>query len=138
MKKLFLVPFLLLSFALASCATLDSLKSALTIGTASVNNPVTREQQAAVESSYQIAVSAALAYSRLRRCKAGETASIVNQCSQWTIVQKLKSANRIAYTQLVNLRRFMDNNQTINAIGAYNAVVAAIADFKSTAAASGI
>jgi hypothetical protein len=134
MRRILLLPLILFSLALASCAGID--KSVFDGGlsiTATVQNPVTREQQAAVEASYQVAVSAALAYSRLRRCKAGEVFSATNPCSQWPTVQKLKLANRKAYKQLVNLRSFMDKNQQVSAVAAFNALQAALRDFKAIA-----
>lgn len=139
MKRFLIVPFVFLAFTFGGCASLD--KSVFDGGlsiTATVNNPVTREQQAAVEASYQVAVSAALSYANLRRCKSGETASATNLCSQWSVVQKLQGANRIAYASLVKLRGFMDRNQTISAIAAFNEVQAALRDFRATAASSSV
>lgn len=139
MRKLLLVPALFIALALSGCAGFD--KSVFEGGlslTAEVQNPITREQQAAVESSYQVAVSAALSYARLRRCGVGETASVTNHCSQWTSVQKLQSYNRVAFKAIERLRAFMDNNETVSAIKAFNEATAALKSFKSTAAATGI
>ena len=86
MKRM--LPVLLLSLALAGCAGFN--KSVFDGGlsvTATVQNPVTREQQAAVEASYNVAASAGLAYMRLPRCKAGQAISFDNLCSSWPVVQ---------------------------------------------------
>ncbi len=137
MKRFLIVP--LLALVLVGCAGID--KSVFQGGaslTASVQNPVTREMEAGVEATYQVAASSALAYARLRRCAAGETASLTNRCSTWPIVQKFKSINRIVFAQLKNLRGFLDNNDQVNAISAYNTIQTALASFKATAATSGI
>jgi hypothetical protein len=47
-------------------------------------------------------------------------------CSNFGVVKKLKAANRIAFKQLQNLRVFMDNNQQVSAISAFNAAVGAL------------
>lgn len=140
MKRFLIVPILALS--LAGCAGFPDLTKSVLVGggsiTATVQNPVTREQQAAIEASYQLTASAALSYARLRRCKVGEAASVANLCSQWPVVQKLQAYNRVAYKAIVQLRGFMDRNQTISAIGAFNEAQAALSAFKSTAAATKI
>jgi hypothetical protein len=160
MRRMFLLPLLLVALAMGGCASLgrsdvpfgtgfiqtaDNLFSngvsvfkGGTSVTASIQNPVTREQQAGVEATYGLAASAVLNYSRLRRCKAGEVASITNLCSKWTVVQKLKRANSVAYGSIVKLRGFMDNNQTISAIGAFNSAQAALTNFKAIAVSSGV
>ena len=139
MKHFLIVPLALIALTFANCSGVDKsvFEGGLSI-TATVQNPVTREQQAAVEASYQVAASAALSYARLRRCEAGETASPTNLCSEWAVVQKLKRANRTAYSQLVKLRDFMDNNETISAISAFNSVQKALADFKAIANTAGV
>jgi hypothetical protein len=139
MRKFLIVPALFFAIALSGCAGFD--KSVFEGGlslTAEVQNPITREQQAAVESSYQVAAAAALSYARLRRCGILERASATNLCSHWSVVEKLRSANRVAYKALVELRAFMDNNENVSAIKAFNEATAALKSFKSTAAATGI
>lgn len=142
MKRYLIIPVAFLAFTFGGCALLQNADKSVFDGglsiTATVNNPITREQQAALEASYQVAVSAALSYSNLRRCKSGEKASATNLCSDWATVQKFQRANRIAYAELVNLRKFMDTNQQVSAVAAFNAVQNALRDFKAVAAASGV
>lgn len=104
--------------------------------TATVQNPVTMEQQAAVELSYTIAAKALLAYARQPRCPAGTTVAIT--CSSWPVVLKLQNANRVAFAQLQNLRQFMDTNNQVSAITAFNAAVSALRKFRATAYVEGI
>jgi hypothetical protein len=139
MKRFLIIPLALIAFGVIGCAGLNEsiFKGGASL-TASIQNPVTREQQAAVEATYQVAVSTALSYARLRRCKDGETASPTNLCSKWLIVQKFKTINRSVFAQLKQLRGFMDANDQVNAIKVYNAIQNAIANFKSTAVASGV
>ena len=98
--------------------------------TATVQNPVTDEQQAAAELSYTLAAKALLAYARQPRCAPG---AVKITCSSWPVVEKLKNANRKAFTELQNLRQFMDANDTVSAITAFNAATKALRDFRATA-----
>lgn len=136
MRRLLIIPFLI---ALTGCAGVSRsvFDGGLSI-TATVQNPVTREMQASAEASYNVVASAAVAYVRLPRCKAGTVIGVDNLCSSWPVVQKLKTYNRVAYTALVKSRGFVDNNQNISAIGAYNEAVAALRDFKAIAFINGI
>ncbi len=106
--------------------------------TATINNPVTLDQQAAIEASYNLLASAALNYSRLRRCKAGESAGVTNLCSSWSVVKQLMKADQVAYTSVSNLRKFMRENQTVSAISAFNAAQAAFRDYKAIAYINGV
>lgn len=135
-----------LSLALSGCALLGDLaprleRSVLQGGlsvTATVNNPVTRQQQASVEVAYATAGKAVLAYNRLPRCRTGQVETLVAPCSRWSVIVKLKNVNRVAYTAIRNLRGFMDTNQQISAISAFNAAQAALRDFRSIAYVEGV
>jgi hypothetical protein len=137
MKRLLLVPLIAVALALGACSGKSVFQGGYSI-TAPVTNPVTREQQAAIEGSYGIAANLILTYGRLPRCKSGEAFTLVNRCSTGPLVRKLKQGNRVAFKQLQNLRTFMDTNQTVNAISAYNALRATLADLQATATANGL
>lgn len=130
------------ALALAGCGTFDPNSKSLLQGgpslTATIDNPVTREQQAKIEVSYQLAADGVLAYSDLRRCAAGEHFTLQVPCSEWSVVQKFQSANRLAYKALQRMRGFADNNQLISATTAYNEVIAAIKSIQETAFVNGI
>lgn len=137
LRSILLVPALALAIAVAACSN-KSIFEGGTSFTASIQNPVKREHQAAIEASYNVAASAVLAYSRRPRCAAGQNTSLTNLCSQWTVVQKLMAANRFAYAALVKSRKFVDQNDQFNAIKAFNEAVAALREFKAIAVANGI
>lgn len=121
---------------LGGCAGLGWDKSVFDGGlsiTATVQNPVTLEQQAAVELSYNAAAIAVVTYARLPRCK-GQS----GPCSSWAVVQKLKAANRLAYSALTRMRDFLDNNQRVSASSAFNAAVKALREFRAIAFINGI
>lgn len=129
---------LLLALSLTSCASLN--KSFFEGGTsliATVQNPVTTDQQAAVEASYNVVGSGALAYSRWRRCKPGEGTTVTNLCSKWSVVQKFKYYDGIIFKQLADLRSFMDANDQVSAIAVYNALVTSLRDFRALAFING-
>lgn len=122
---------------LVGCAGMDrSLLEGGLSPTATIANPVTLEQQAGAEASYNIAANAVLAYARRPRCKTGQT-FLKNGCSEWGVVQKLKTANRAVKKNLDNLRRFADTDQ-VSAITAYNALVGGLRDLRAIAFVNGI
>lgn len=136
MRKLF--PLLLAALlVLPDCSGRSVFEGGASI-VAPVKNPVTREQQAAIEGSYGIAANLILTYGRLPRCKPGTSFSLTNRCSTGALVRKLKAGNRVAYKQLQNLRAFMDNNETVNAINAYNALRETLRDLQNTVTANGL
>lgn len=134
MKNLFASVAIL--FLLAGCASFN--KSVFDGGisvTATVQNPITLEQQAGVELSAAIARKAVLAYAQQPRCLPG---AVAPTCSYWPAVQKMKDANRIANQQLINMREFLDNNKQVSAIAAFNAAVKALRDLRASAYVVGV
>lgn len=130
---------MVLALSVAGCAGLADRfdKSVFSGGlsvTATVQNPVTREQQAAVEVSYQIAGRAIIAYASLPRCSAVATIA----CSRGDVVRKLKQGNRVAYAALRQLRTFMDANQQVSAVAAFNSAVTALRELRAVAFVHGI
>lgn len=132
MKKLFPVVLLLL---LTGCAGFNKsiFDGGLSI-TATVQNPVTNEMQAGVETSVTIARKAILAYARQPRC----VGPVLPTCSSWPVIQKLQAGNRIAERELQNMRNFMDTNQQVSAVTAYNGAVKALRGLRATAYVEGI
>ena len=131
MRRIFTACAVAASLVLASCAADPFSKSVLEGGTsltATVNNPVTLQQQAEIEATYTVAAAGVLAYARLPRCSKSAP-----PCSSWPVVQKMKSGESAVFQQLQNLRTFMDNNQTVSAISAYNAASKALRDLKAVA-----
>lgn len=127
------------ALALTGCAGGDrSILAGGTSITATIDNPVTVSQQAAVEATYGVVASAALAYSRLRRCGPGESVANANVCSNWSVVKDIMKYDAVAYAEIANLRRFMAQNKTVSAITAYNAAVKAIRDLRAVAFVNGI
>lgn len=106
--------------------------------TATIANPVTIEKEAAAEAVYNLGATAIVTYDRLPRCGAGKVFTATNPCSSWPVVQKLGRLNRVAYAQLVNLRKFMDTNDQISAITAFNALIAAMRELRATAYINGV
>jgi hypothetical protein len=126
MKRLAIVFALALS--LGGCANLPKI---IDLATTSVTNPVTPEMVYRVENGMIVAVSGLLAYK--------------NACIQHTIdqacrgvVQRLQIYTRQAEPVIKDLRRFVRDNDQVNAVKAYNLVSALLDSFKSTAVASGV
>lgn len=115
---------LALALALSGC-------TAYRVATASVKNPVT------VERMYQIEQAMVVTTAGLNTYKSLCVQKVIDQKCRDVIVQ-LQSFTRPAQKQLVTLRAYFKNNDTLNAINAYNAVVQLLADARSVAVANGV
>ena len=121
MKKIALL--LALALALGGCAKLKPL-----VGW---DNPVTPQMMYQVEQTAVVVVSGLNAYRSLCVQK------IIDQKCRDVIVQ-IQSFTRPAAKQLVTLRRYFKNNDRINAINAYNTLVALLADARAVAKQHGV
>jgi len=110
-----------LSIALAGCA-----------GIGSVTNPVTRTDLVSAESAYGVALSAAVGYRKLCADKAIARAT----CAP--VVLKLQRADQKVQVALKNLRSFVRDNPTVDAISLVTAVKDAVSDFQVIASANGV
>lgn len=125
---------------LAGCAALGGDRSILQGGTsitAPVANPVSRESMLQIETAYYVAVRLAVAYRRLPLCRSGETASLTRLCAQRNVILALQSANLKARFALTQMRTFVRNHPTINAIEFVQLARQAVAEFQAIAQSSG-
>ncbi len=107
-----------LALALAACASFP--------------NPVTNNTEATAETAYAAAAELATAYLALPVCAAGSHFSLGNLCKETAIVKSVKQADTIAYTALIELRKFHhDNPGSINEITLVNAAINAAGALKS-------
>lgn len=129
MKRL--IP-LALAFGLSGCMAGGNLPSFSAIGTGislvtkSVTNPVTKTEEAQVELAIDAAIAALRGY---------KTA-----CIQGTVDKNCRANIKAiqAYTRqmpplIAQLRSFVDNNDQVNAVVAYNQLTALYTNFKSAA-----
>lgn len=115
MKRIFAI---VLALSLTACA--------------SINNPVSRTTLVTSESAYGVALSAAVAYRKLCADK------VIARVTCAPVVLKLQNADRKVQVALSNLRTFVKNNPTVDAVSLVNAVSAAVADFQAIASANGV
>lgn len=130
MKRLLLMPVLALTLLVGGCAGGSILTGGSSL-TASITTPVGRRELAAVESTYGIALAAAVNYRRL--CVRRE---IPRSCRN--VVLTLQSYGARAHGSIIAARNFVRRNPTISAVSAIGAARAAVADFQSVAAANGV
>ena len=86
---------------------------------------------------YQIEQAMVVTTAGLNTYKSLCVQKVIDQKCRDVIVQ-LQSFTRPAQKQLVTLRAYFKNNDTLNAINAYNAVVQLLADARSVAVANGV
>lgn len=98
---------------------------------AGVDNPVTPQMMYNVEQTAVVVVSSLNTYRTLCVQK------VIDQKCRDTIIQ-LQSFTRPAAKQLVTLRAYFRNNDRLNAINAYNTLVALLADARAVALTNGV
>lgn len=86
------------------------------------SNPINTNRLAAIEASYGIALSAAVAYRNMRLCRKNETATITNPCAYRYVIVQLQTTNAKIQGALIKARQFVRENQTL---GFFTAVSAA-------------
>lgn len=127
MRKLLIVAMLV--FPLTACAGTSVLRGGTDIF-ASTTNPVTPQMLYDVENGLTIAVTGMLTYKKLCINK-----QIDQSCRG--VVVKLQGYVHKARPILTNLRKFVRQNDQVNAITAFNAIRGLLVDFQATAAAAG-
>ena len=131
MRKLALIVAVALLPAVAGCARLQAIVQAGQFATASVTNPVTPAMLAEVENGMIIAFAGLNAYKA--SCRKG--AADVN-CRE--NIKAIQAYTRRLPPLVTQVRIFVRNNDKVNAVVAYNQIVALIANFKSAAVAAGV
>lgn len=116
---------------LGGCAQLQSIGTAIQLGTASIANPVTKTREAQIEAGFDAALQLLLAYRR--ECIAGHADTHCR--GNIALVQPY---TRQAAVLIKQLRSFVDTNDQVNAIVVYNQLVALYGDMKSVAATAGV
>lgn len=123
-------------FVLSGCVGPSILQGGTSL-TAPVNNPVSRESMLQIETAYYAAVRLAVAYRRLPLCRTGETASLTRLCAQRSVILTLQSANAKARFALTQMRTFVRDHPTINAIEFVQLARQAVGEFQAVAASTG-
>lgn len=127
MKKI--IGILILGLVLTACA-FNPLGS--------VQNPINDNRLAAIESSYGIALSAAVAYRNTRLCKKNEQTTLTNVCAYRSVILKLQAADRTAQAALKNARKFIKDNPRLDAFSVINAAQQAVTVFQTVQSEYGV
>lgn len=125
MKKVVLA--LALSLGLAGC----QLGDILTASTASISNPVTKDML------YEVENGTIIAFAGLKAYKKSCVELLIPQSCRATI-QQIQVYTRKLPPLITSLRSFVQNNDQVNAVIAYNTVMGLVADFKAIATANNI
>lgn len=128
MRKLLARLLLAASLALGGCATLEKIAGLPTgVLTTTINNPVGKNELADIERAYQGAIGIVNVYVEL--CRTRQLA----RASCRPVVVRIQGYVGQAHAALVQLRVFVRNNDTVNAMSALAAVRLAIANFRNSA-----
>lgn len=119
-----LIALIYIALAVAGCSTLRP----ITVG---VNNPVTPAHMYQVEQTMVAVVSGLNTYRSLCVEKV-----IPQNCRD--VIEQIQSFTKPAEAQLRTLRAYVKNNDRLNAVNAYNTLVALLADARGIAKANGV
>lgn len=122
---------LTLALSLGGCAGVPDPFKLLTLATASVQNPVTPTMLYQAEQGMVAVVEGLLIY------KDSCARKVIPQSCREVIAQ-IQVYTRQAKPLLVSLRKFVRENDQVNAVAVYNAVQDLLAKIKAARAASGV
>ena len=118
--------------ALGGCAQFQAISGAVSLGTASISNPITKAREAQIEAGFDAAIQILLAYRRA--CIEGH-ADVHCRANIELVQPYTKLAKN---TLLPQLRRFVDANDQVNAIVVFNQLTSLYADMKAVATTAGV
>lgn len=131
MRKLVLACMLAIGVAGCNPQTLAAVQTALQFSTVGVNNPVTREQLYVVENSMIVIFAGLNAYKR--SCRDG-----ILPASCRVNIAKIQVHTRRIPGMLTSVRRFVRENDQVNAAVAFKTLVELINAAKLEATAAGV
>lgn len=124
------VAIALVALSLGGCAQMQAIGTAVSLGTASVANPVTKERL------YQIENSVLLVFTALNTWKSACKQGLINvDCKAQVATVQVYTRQVPPY--LASLRKFVRNNDQVNAIVAFNTLTDLLTNAKTTAASYG-
>ena len=129
MKKLLLVS--LLAASLGGCAQLKAVGTAISLGTTSITNPVTKDRLNQMEAAITIVFTGLEAWR-----KSCEQGLIPASCKGQ--INAVQVYTRQIPPYLTQLRSFVKNNDQVNAVAVFNQIVTLADTIKSQAAAGGV
>lgn len=99
--------------------------------TTTIQNPVGKREMAIVENSVIIARKLGLRYIKLGACLEGQLATFAKPCADPKAILAIKSADAKIRVALPIARRFVKENDTINAVTALAAVKDAVSEIRA-------
>jgi uncharacterized protein YceK len=126
-----IIALLVVALALSGCASLQRALDVANIATASISNPVTPTMLYDMENGAIIAVAALNAYRQT--CVQG---TIPPSCK--TVIRSIQVYTRQIPPLLAALRKFVRENDQVNAVIVYNAIGNLIAGLRATAAQNNV
>lgn len=136
MKRLLLLPLLLLAIGLAGCETINTAGKFFTAATTTINNPVRSVDLYRVKNVYAATLELAVKYRAFCWSKpyavlmADPVAKPVCQRRR-SVVRQMQAADNKATAAIRTAENFVRNNPTLNATSAIGAAWAAVTDFQN-------
>jgi hypothetical protein len=128
-----------LCLSLTNCAILNDLSGGkLGFVTQTFKNPIGVDQSYEIEGAIAIARRTAVSYFRLRQCRKSEVESVGNLCSRRSIKVKIQQADAKLNAVLIPFRKFVRDNDTVNAEKTATLVWNVISEFQTTLATIGV
>lgn len=130
MKRLFIVPVLCLALGGCFFPTMEQIKTVMTIGTASIANPVTKDRLNTMERAVIVVFKGLNAWKR--SCVEG---ALPESCKQQIRAVQIYTLQINPY--LADVRRFVKENDQVNAVVAFNQLTEILGIVRGKAADAG-
>lgn len=126
MKKQIASLAVVLAVGLGGCAELKKIEGAAQLATTTIDNPVTPERMYEAESGATVVVSGLVGY---RRTCLAKPRIIPKSCRG--VIEAIQPYTKQAEVQLPVLRKFVKENDQINAVQVYNLIMDSVNSAKS-------
>lgn len=114
------------------------ISSGVNVLTSSIKNPLNNNAMAAAETAVGTVRTGVLFYIELPRCSVGQVFSVLNPCSQNSIVRQFKLANRTVQFAMVKARQFHKDYPDVDVTDVLKEVYRGIDDFNAMKAKYGV
>lgn len=136
MKKILIAVTVAAAMVVGGCSTFDKLRDVGQAVTATITNPIDRQEIARLESIYEVALVGAVSYRRY--CYSRPLAELPQAVcgSRRAIIRALQASDSKAKAAIQTAKKFVAENPTISAVSVVAAARQAVTDFLALANAN--
>jgi hypothetical protein len=130
-RRLLLLPLLLFALSAGGCAAIDKIRDVAGAATATITNPIGKQELAKIEVAYEVALAVSVSYRRF--CYSKPLAELPQSVcgNRRAIILRMQRADTKAFAAISAARKFVAENPTISAVSLITAARQAVTDFTS-------